>query len=153
MEVPLVDASERSEVRAERRTGSFARVAVDLTAAIPVIISCPFVHAVADGGVGRMAAPVALPFVRVEDRAAPGETLGNQARAGMLIRMITDPKALLTRLARDDADNGGTIVRVGAVSFALIRTSTGRIGGIAMGRAFFPRHSGRVRPPQRRCQA
>ena len=65
MEVPLVDAAERPEVRAERRPCSFAGVAVDLASAIPIIIPCPLVHTVADGGMGRMAAPVALPFVRV----------------------------------------------------------------------------------------
>jgi hypothetical protein len=144
-----VDASERTEVRAERRTGPFARVAVDLAAAIPILISCPLAHAVVDGGMGRMAALVALPFVRVEDRAVPGEILSNQARAGALIRMVTDPKALLARLARDDADNWGTIVRVGTMPPALIGASTGWIGGVAMGGPFFPPRSGRVHRPQR----
>jgi hypothetical protein len=149
MEVPLVDASERTEVRAERCTGSLAGVAVHLAAAIPIIISCPLAHAVADGGVGRMAASVALPFVRVEDRAVPGEILSNQARAGVLIRTVTDPKALLARLARDNADDGGAVVRVGTMPPALIGAPTGWIGGIAMGCSFFPPRSGRVHRPQR----
>jgi hypothetical protein len=76
MEVLLVNTAARPEVRAERRAYSFAGVAVDLALAIPIIIPCPLVHAVADGGVGRMAAPVALPFVRVQGRAVPGEILG-----------------------------------------------------------------------------
>ena len=65
MEGPRVDASERTEVGAERRTCSFAGVAVALASAIPISSPCPRVHAVADGGVGRVAAPLALPCVRV----------------------------------------------------------------------------------------
>jgi len=42
------------------------------------------VHAMADGGMGRMAAPVALPCTRVQGRAAPRERLGHQSRAGIL---------------------------------------------------------------------
>jgi hypothetical protein len=72
-----VNTAESTEVRAERRACSFAGVAVDLALAIPIIIPCPLVHAVANGGVGRMAASVALPFVRVQGRAASGEILGN----------------------------------------------------------------------------
>jgi hypothetical protein len=53
MEVLLVDAAERPEVRAECRASAFAGVAVDLAVAVPIIVPCPLVHAVADGGVGR----------------------------------------------------------------------------------------------------
>ena len=94
-----MDASERPEVRAERRTSSFTGVAVHLASAILVIISCPLAHAVANGGVGRMAPPIALPFVRVQGRAVPGEILDYERRTGALIRVVTDPPALLACLA------------------------------------------------------
>jgi hypothetical protein len=86
-----VSAAERPEVRAERRAGSFAGVAVDLAVAVPIIVSRPLVHAVADGGVGRIGAPVTPPFVGIEDRAVLRNILGNQSRASTLIRMIADP--------------------------------------------------------------
>jgi hypothetical protein len=57
--------------------------------------------------VGCMAAPVAVPFVRAQGGAAPGEILGHQGTAGALIRVVADPKALLPGVARDDTDNGG----------------------------------------------
>ena len=44
---------------------------------------------------------------------------------------------------------GGPIVLVGAVPLALIGASTGRIGGIAMGRTFVPPRSDTAHPPQR----
>ena len=72
MQVLLVDTPEGTQIRAKRRACSLAGVAVDLALAIPIIIPCPFVHTVADGGMGRMAAAITLPFVRVEQRAARG---------------------------------------------------------------------------------
>ena len=86
-----MDAAERPEVGAECGASPFAGVAVDLAVAVPIVVPCPLVHAVADGSVGRIAAPVTLPFVRVEDRAVPRNILGNQGRASTLIRMIADP--------------------------------------------------------------
>ena len=69
-----MDTSEGTQVGAERRTRPFAGVAVDLASAIPIIIPRPFVHAMADRGMGRMAAAVALPFVGIEHRAAAAGT-------------------------------------------------------------------------------
>jgi hypothetical protein len=86
---------------------------VDLALAIPIIIPCPYVHAVTDSGMGCMAAPVALPFVRVQDGAAPGEILGHQGMAGALIRVVTDPQALLACVARREM-----ILMMGGRSFA-----------------------------------
>jgi hypothetical protein len=148
-----MNAPKDTQVGAERCPCSLAGVAVDFAAAIPIIIPCPLVHAVADGGMRRMAATITLPFVGIEQGAAWGHVVGNESVAGLPIRMVTDPQALLARVARDDADNGGTIVRIGAVSLALIGASTGWIGGIAMGRTFFPPRSDTIHRPQRRCRA
>jgi hypothetical protein len=148
-----MNAPKDTQVGAERRPYSLAGVAVDFAAAIPVLIPCPLVHAMADGGMRRMAATIALPFIGVQDRAVPWHILGNQAVAGTFVRVIADPETLLPRLSCDDADKGGTVVRIGAMSLALIGASTGWIGGIAMGCAFFPPRSDTVRRPQRRCRA
>src|SRR5262245_22409616 len=139
MQVLLMNAPKDTEVGAERRPCSLAGIAVDFAVAIAVLIPCPLVHAMADGGMRRMAATIALPFIGVQDRAVPWHILGNQAVAGTFVRVIADPEALLPRLSCDEAENGRTVVRIGAMSCALIGASTGWIGGIAMGCAFFPR--------------
>jgi hypothetical protein len=100
-----------------------------------------------------MAATIALPFVGIEPRAARGHVVGHKGVAGLPVRVVADPPALLARVARDDADDGGTIVGIGAVPFALIGASTRWIGGIAMGRAFFPPRFGTARRPQKRCRS
>jgi hypothetical protein len=153
MEVTLVDSSEGTKVGAERRAGPFAGVAVDLAVAIPIIIPRPLAHFMAHGGMDWMAATIALPFVRVQDRAGAWDILGNQVVAGTLVRVIANPKTLFARLSRGHADNRGTIVRIGAVPSPLIGPPPGWVIGIGMGRAFFPLRSDIARRPQRRCQA
>jgi hypothetical protein len=153
MQILLVDTSEGTEIRPERRARSFATIAVDLTSAITIVIPGPFTGTVAHGGMGGVAPMIALPLVRIEPRTVGQNVLGYQLVAGMRVRVLTHPEALLTCLPRDHADNGGTIVRVGAVPPALIGASAGGISGIAMGRAFFPPRSDRVHPPQRRFRS
>ena len=67
------------------------------------------------------------------------------------VRVVTHPKPLLARLARDDTDDRGPIVGVGAVALALVGAAPGRVMWIAMGRAVFPRRSDTTRPPPRWC--
>jgi hypothetical protein len=107
-------------------------------------ISRPFVPTVAHRGMGRRAAPIALPFVGIQPGAAGGHVFGAQVSAGAHIRMVAAPQARLARLTRDPADDGGTIGGIGAVPLALIGTPAGRIAGGAMGRAFFPRVVGQL---------
>jgi hypothetical protein len=148
-----VDASECPEVRAEHRTGSFTGVAVHLAAAIPIVIASPFMHAVADRRMGRMTATIALPFIGVEYRARSRDICRDQVITDGFGCVIADPETALARASRDDADDGRTIVGKGSVPFPLVRPPSGRIRGVKMGRAFCPRRSGTVRPPQRPCRA
>jgi hypothetical protein len=153
MQILLVNTSESTQVGTKRRTRSFAGVAMHFASAIAIIISRPFVDAVADRGMGWMTAPVALPFVGVQPRALRWNIFGNERAARSCVRVVAHPKALLARVPRDDADDGGPIVGIGAVSPALIGASTWWVTGIAMGRAFFPPRSGRVRQPQTPCRS
>jgi hypothetical protein len=112
-------------VGAERRPCSLAGVAMDFAAAIPLIIPRPLVHAMADGGMCRMAAMRALPCIGVQERAVPWHMLSHQDVAGPCVRLIADPETRLTRLSCDNADQGGTIIRIGAMPLALTGASTG----------------------------
>ena len=80
MQVLLVDPSEGTQIGPERRACPFTGIAVDLTAAIAIIIPRPFVHAVADRGMGWMAPPIALPLIGIELRAANRNVFRDEAR-------------------------------------------------------------------------
>ena len=147
----LVDAPEGTQVGPKRRARPLAGVAMDLALAITIVIPRPFAHPVGSRGMARMAAAITLPFVGIEQRAALGHVFRDEVVAGLPVRMVTDPPALLACLARDDADDRGTIVRIGAVPFALIGALAWRIKRVAMRRTFFPLRSGTARRTQRRC--
>jgi hypothetical protein len=124
---------------------------VDLADAITIPIPRPFPSAMAHSGVSRVATVIALPLIRIENRAVRWDVLSDQRPAGACVCTIADPKALLARVARDDADDGRPIVGIRTVPFALIGTSAWRIRGVAMGGAFFPLRSDTIRLPRRRC--
>jgi hypothetical protein len=153
MQILLVNTSESTQVGPKRRTRSLAGVAMHFASAIVIIIPRPFVDAVADRGMSWMTAAVALPFVGVQPRAARWNTVGDERAASPCVGVVTHPKALLACVPRNDADNRGPIVGIGAMALALIGPSTWRVTGIAMGRAFFPPRSGRVRRPQTPCRS
>jgi hypothetical protein len=72
-------------------------VAVHLTPAIVIIIPHPFVHAVANGRMNRMAAPRALPLVGVKLDAASRHVVGHEGMARPRVGVIT-AIALLDRV-------------------------------------------------------
>ena len=80
MQVLLVDSPEGTQVGPKRRTRSLTGVAMHLTLAITIVIPRPFAYTMADRGMGGMTAPVALPFVGVQQHAASGNVFGDEVR-------------------------------------------------------------------------
>ena len=115
MQVLLMDAPKYPQVGAQPCTCSFAGVAVDFAFAISIVSTRPLTGAVAHGRVLGMAAVIALPFIRVQDRVLLGDILGDQVSASVPVRTVAHPEPLLPRLARDDADDGRPIIGIGAV--------------------------------------
>jgi len=147
-----VNSAEGAQVRPKRRTGPFTGVAVPVAAAIPVVITRPVVAAVAHRGMGWGAAVSALPVTGVQERALQRDILGDPGSARTPVRMVTYPKTLLPRLARDHPDAGWALMGVGAVPLPFSGASAWRIVGGALGRTCFPQRSGRVHRPPRRCR-
>jgi hypothetical protein len=148
-----MNAPKTPQIGSERCAGPLAGMAVDLAAAIAVIIARPLMHAMPDSGMRWMAPPVALPLIGIELGAVSGDVLRDQGRAGMPLSLVANPEARLTGVPRDDTDNGWTIVGVGPVPSPLIGPPTRRIVRGRMGCAVFPPRIGTARRPQRRCPA
>jgi len=85
---------------AEAQHPPLAGMAMNLALAITMVIPCPFVGAVTDGGVDRVAVPIARPFVRVESQAVRRAVLDDQAGAGARVRIIAAPPMQLAHLVR-----------------------------------------------------
>ena len=139
VQVLLMHAAKHPQVGPKRRPHSLAGVAVDFAAAIPISIPCLFMVTMANRGMVRMTPPIALPLVGIELRAAGGHVLCDQGSTCTRIGMVADPEALLTGVARDEADDGGTIVGVSPVPSPLIGPPTRRIIRVRGGVLVFPR--------------
>jgi hypothetical protein len=111
VQIGFMNTPKHPQKRAQSCTGSFAGVAVHLASAIAIIIPRPFAYTMADRGMGRMAATIALPLVGIEPRAARWDIGGDQVVAGPRVRVITDPEAVLP-VSRD------TTLRIGGRSLA-----------------------------------
>jgi hypothetical protein len=151
MQVLLMNAPKATQIGPERCASALAGIAVDLAAAISIIVPRPLVHPMTNRGMSGMAPAIALPLVGIELRAVSGNVLRHQGRAGTPIGMVPNPEALLARIPRDETDNRRTIVGVGPMPSPLIGPPTGRIIGVRMRRAFFPPRFGTARPPQMPC--
>jgi hypothetical protein len=101
-----------TQVGPQCRPSPFTGVAVDLASAIAIIIPRPLVHTMAHGRLAWMAASVALPLVGKEDRAASGNMLRDQARAGARVGMVADPEPMLARGPRHHTDDRGAVIRL-----------------------------------------
>ena len=112
-----MDSTEGAQVGTERHAGSFTGITVHFTLAIPISIPCPLPHAMACSGLGRMAAPIALPLVGIEHRAASWDICRNQFSAGARVRMVADRKPVLARVPRHDTDDGRAIIGIGLVPY------------------------------------
>jgi len=152
MQVLLVDPAEGTQVGPKRCTRSLTGVAMHFTSAIAIIIPRPFVNAMTDSGMGGMTAPIALPLVGIQQRAASRNVFGDEGTTRPRVCMVAHPQALLARLARDHTDDRGPIVGIGAVAFALIGAAAWRVAGMTMGCAFFPPRSGTAHLPRRWCR-
>jgi hypothetical protein len=102
-----VDLVEGPQVGAEYCARCFAGVAIDLALAITMIIPRPFTSTVGHGSMAWMTATIALPLVGIKPLATRRHVVGNEAVAGLPVRVVTASNALRARLARDDAEEGG----------------------------------------------
>jgi hypothetical protein len=139
MQALFVDTPEDTQGGPEACPRSFTGVAMDLALATPIVIPRPCAHAAGPRGMARMAPTIALPCIGIEGCAAGGHVISHKAVAGSPVGMITAPPALLTRVPRDNADDGGAIDGIGAVSLVRVGAPPGGIRRVRVRCAFSPR--------------
>jgi hypothetical protein len=83
--------TEGTQIRPKRCTRPFTGVAVHFPSAISIIIPRPFVDTMANRGMGGMTAPVALPCVGVQLRAASRQVFGDEGTARPRVRVVAHP--------------------------------------------------------------
>jgi hypothetical protein len=146
-----VDTPEGRQVGPERCACPLTGVTMDRALTIPMVIPRPFAHPVADSRVAGIAPTITRPFISLEQRATRRPMVSDQVVAGLPVGMVADPPVLLARVARENTDEGGMSVRIGAMSCALVGAPPGWSRRVRVRRAFFPPRSGTARRPRRPC--
>jgi hypothetical protein len=106
--------------------------------AITLVVSRPFMPPIANRAMGGMAATIARPCVGIEPRAAGRHAFDEEIVAGPRVRLVTGPKPLRARLARDHPDNRGTIMGRGTCPVRLWARRRGGSRGARGGGRCFP---------------
>jgi hypothetical protein len=137
MQVLLVDPAEGAQVGPQCCARRLTGVAVHFTSAIAIIIPRSLMDAMADCRMGWMTPSVTLPLISIDPCALRRNILRDQGCAGARVGMVAHPPARLPRLARDDTDDGGPIIGVGAVPLPLVGAPPRRISGGRDGACIF----------------
>lgn len=129
---------------------SLGRVAVDLTDAIAVIISCPLVGSMAHRGMVTNDMVVALVLVGVDSRTSLGEAMDVISQCSAF-RIFDNSQAYFTCLSSYSTDNRWTIILVGAAPSPFVGPTSRWIPLIEVFVTFFPPRSETSRLSQSVC--
>ena len=136
--------AKRAEEIAHRGPHAFSGIDVYLANAIPVIITSPFMFAVADSGMRANDVVVAQPFVGIDLNAGQCERMDVMFE-GFLVGVMNHPQTNVATLATNRPHNWRTIIVIGAMAALFVGPTSGRIIRIGMILTFFPPHSGTFR--------
>ena len=132
--------AKRAEEIAHRGPHAFSGIDVYLANAIPVIITSPFMFAVADSGMRANDVVVAQPFVGIDLIASQGAGMDVMFE-GFLVGVMNHPQANLTTLTANRPHNWRTIIVIGAMAALFVGPTTRGIIRVGMILTFFPPHS------------
>src|SRR5262245_4312331 len=141
LEILLVNTPKGSQKVPDRRPQALNGIDMDFPDPIPIVIPCPFPHAMTDGAVRAVNARIALPLISI----APGLTarvamdMGLQRRP---VRVLAHAQPTPSRASSNRTNHRRPIILIGAVPRALVGPSPWRIGGVGVPLTFFPPHSG-----------
>src|SRR6266508_2901442 len=147
-QIVFVDASEAAQKGPQARACSFTTVAMDLAYAIAVIITCPFLHTVANARVPGMHIRIVRCFIGIQDRTCWRHISFHNRTRGWFVGMLEHPIAHLVASSADQTQDWWPVALIAALAFTFIGAPARWVGHVAMGRTFFPPRSDTAHPPR-----
>lgn len=147
-------SAKETQVIAQPRASAFTAVAMNLTHSIAIVIARPLSPPAAGLPMSHSRVlkvelhfnfGVASPLVCVEHARPLVGGGSNYLQAGRTVSMMTDEVAHKAALAPLDREDRRAICLIRAMPAPFVSATPRRIRGVAMGLAFFPQRSGRVR--------
>jgi len=150
-ELGFMDALEAAEEGSECCVSAFARIAVNFSLRVTIIIPSPLLGRVTDGEV-VWPALVAAQLVAVQD-ASRQQELEEQSLAGFLGRRSADDDPHLAALSTDDLEHRRPVILKRSVPRFGVATPSRRVKRVGMRVAFFPPRSDRPHHTRSVCPA
>jgi hypothetical protein len=142
-----MNTAEGTQEVAHRRPHALGGVDMHFTDAIAVIVACPFLLAMTNRRVQANDVIVTSPFIGEYHSISQGEHM-DVMNQGLFVSVVNDSQAHLPALTPDCADNGRSIIVVGAMSPLFVGSLAAWIVRIVVTFAFFPPRSETSRPFQ-----
>jgi hypothetical protein len=109
---------------------------MDFTNAITIVISCPFVFSMVDRDMLAWNLSVPCPFIGIDRRVGLRET-DQVPLQSLTISVLDDPQPNASALTPDRADDGRTVIIIGAMPALFVGSTAGWVRGIIVFSAFF----------------
>ena len=154
----LVNAAKHSQIGTQPRACSFTTIAMNFADAVSILISGPLSTPVAlssrpDSRVLRLELLFnscrTAPFICLEDGRTLRHTTLHYLKAGLGVRPLAHKVAPRPRRAPHHREDRRTSRLIGAVSFALVGPSSGRIARVEVRVAFSPQRSDTTHRPRK----
>src|SRR5262245_64744127 len=113
-EILLVDSAKGAQEVTHRRPQAFNRIGMNLSNAISILISSPFLDAMTDRAMRPVKVCISLPLVGVAAGVAPRVVMAVGAQRSP-IRMLPHPQATVPTLASDGPHHRPPIIFIGTV--------------------------------------
>jgi hypothetical protein len=139
-QIIFVNPAKRPQKVARAGPHALCGIGMDLTNAVAIVIACPFVFSMIDRDMLAWNLIVPCPFIGIDSRVGLRET--NQVLLQSLtIRVLDDTQPNGSALTPDRADDGRTVIIIGAVPALFVGPTAGWVRGIIVFSAFFPPNS------------
>src|SRR5215211_1214843 len=140
----FADAAKRPEEIPQTRPHAFGRIGMNFKDVILIVIACPFLGTMGNGGVLALDALVRLVLVGEDMAVRPSKAM-HMSHQGLGLRGVNHSQPNLPARTPNGTQHGRTVVSIGASTAPLVGAPTGRPVGTDALLTFFPPHFGRVR--------
>ncbi len=137
-QIIFVNPAERPPKVARTGPHALCSIGMDLTNAVTIVISCPFVFSKIDRDMLAWNLIVPCPFIGIDGRAGLRET-EQVLLQSLTVRMLDDTQPNGSTRTPDRADDRRTVIIIGTVPALFVGPTTGWVRGIIVFLAFFPR--------------
>jgi len=132
--------TKRTQKRSHPGPHPFGCIGMDFANPVTIIVACPFLDGMTDGGMGSLELAIALRFISIDLSIGVGELMNMPTKDGSC-RIGDNAQPHLPALSPNCPDDWGTIIGIGSPSTPFVGPPSWRVRWITVFITFFPPRS------------